>query len=306
MNYKKENEALIAQWKAEIQKHNQVITQLRQKAEKVVDQYNPRVATVNSERASLFQEIRKLYHFLKGFGNVGKEITPCDFCVEDFMWPSIAPFTCQSDLQAKQATPNGSTAGNVAMVATAVFVPLATPLMFVGKALFDSKKQKQYYLDNTENHEKDMLARRKQRDDAEAEIKFFEAARDISELYLRTIMGIKAIINDTIMPELDGISAFLYADAIKDCIIDGKNPRNAEPHNIAEYSGTAYDVHYTFVRNAFDYYTLITKFFTSGILANIFDDHQVTDEEKHLLKNKIAEIENSQKLLEAKTVFGGQ
>lgn len=304
MNYKKENEALIAQWNDEIQKHNQVITQLRHKAQKVVDQYNPRVATVNSERASLFQEIRKLHHFLKGFGNIGKEITPCDFCVEDFMWPSIELFASQSDSQAKQATPNGSTASNGAMLGIAVFVPLATRGRYLGKAFFGSKKK--VYLENIEKYEKDMLARRKQRNDAEAEIKFFEAARDISELYLRTIMGIKAIINDTIMPELDGISAFLYADAIKDCIIEGENPRNAEPHNIAEYSGTAYDVHYTFVRNAFDYYTLITKFFTSGILANIFDDHQVTDEEKHLLKNKIAEIENSQKLLEAKTVFGGQ
>lgn len=325
MNYKKETEALQKQWRDSIKEKDTELFGLRQKAENAANQYNPRIAAINSERARLFDEIRELYNFLKSFGDIGKPITPFDFAVEDFMWPKVGSFDPPQHnspyMQQDNSDNSGgilgkvvSTGSTVAVISTAMFFPIATPAALLGKGLinevsghgfFTKKADKEKYQNVVWECEKDLCARAKRNDDAATEVNFFEAARDIAEIYLHTIMGIKSLIDDTILPELDGITAFLYADAVKNCIIEGEDPRRAEPGSITEYEGTAYDAHYVFVQNAFDYYIIITKFFSDRIMGSIFADHLVTVDELDELHNRVNEIESRQKLLQSSTVFGG-
>ena len=83
------------------------------------------------------------------------------------------------------------------------------------------------------------------------------------------------------------------------------DPCDAEIMTIDISHGTAYDMHYIFVRNVFDYYTMIVKFFTEPILTNIVADNKVTEAEKKDFKTKENQIRQHIQLLETSAVFGG-
>lgn len=136
--------------------------------------------------------------------------------------------------------------------------------------------------------------------------KFFLAAAEIASIYRSLIATVKDSISETILPELTGIDAFLAADAIKNCIISGMDPEDAEVANITEYKGTLFHGHFMFVKNTFDYYTIIAKFFTEPILTNIVEDNKITEEEKESFNKNVEKIEKKNKLLCETAMFGGE
>lgn len=328
INYKKETEALIENWKKEIDEKSGELSSLRREVERIANVYNPLIAQVNNKRGDLDNAIDKLYKFLKTFGDIGKPITPFDFVTERFMLPNLDLFdpTGKSlDEIDNQSTKDGQSAigvlgaigavGAVGVGATggilgaSAFCPPAMPAVLLIEgigALFSRRENREQYAEYQSQYYEDILIRKEQNAKAKNEVCFFQAACEIAKTYLDLIWSIKLSIDETILSELDGISAFLYADAIKNCIIEGLDPKNAEPCSIVEYKGTAYDSHFIFVQNAFDYYTLITKFFTDAILEKIFEDHAVTDDEIDDLKNRIADIETARKNLDNSLVFGGK
>ena len=131
-------------------------------------------------------------------------------------------------------------------------------------------------------------------------------AVQIADLYRSLIASIRDIISDKIIPELNGILAFLYADAIKNCIINNEEPSNARIGNISEYIGTPYESHYQFIKNTFDYYILISKFFTEPVLTNLLKEKTISESELEIYVKRINEINNQrQKLLEG-CLIGGE
>ena len=99
--------------------------------------------------------------------------------------------------------------------------------------------------------------------------------------------------------------AFLYADAIKNAIINGEEPSMVTIGNISEYRGTPYEGHYLFVKNVFEYYTLISEIFTKPILTNIIEKRTVSEEKIEELKTDIEKFEiQHQKLMESAAIGG--
>ena len=134
-------------------------------------------------------------------------------------------------------------------------------------------------------------------------ISFIKDANEIAELYRQVVVIVRDSIRDKIIPEMGLIKAFLYADAIREIIVDGEKPTDVHPYSIEEYKNTAQDMHYQFVKNAFDFYNISTNFFRKTILSDIIADKVVTEEEKRDFNEQIEAIKNSVKRVEEKKVL---
>ena len=264
--------------------------------------YNDQIHAINSLRQNLQDEIRELYRFLKRFGNVGVSITPFEYVTED------SKFVSQKNASGSlNCDNNHGTSGFVkaASVAAVAFAPIALPAIWIGDAWRSRAKSKEAYLNMQVEFENQKIDWEYDLTQKSEEAGFYTAATEIAKLYRGLVATVRTAIRETILPELTGIDAFLVADAIKNCIISDMNPSDAEIMSIDSYKDTAYDMHYIFVRNAFDYYTMIVKFFTEPILTNIVADNQVTPVEKRAFSMKSNQIKKQIKLLEDTAVFGG-
>lgn len=126
-------------------------------------------------------------------------------------------------------------------------------------------------------------------------------AIEIAKIYRSIIVTVKDTISEKIIPELDFIRSFLYADAIRELVLEGESleTNSIEPCNIAEYKGTKQDIHYQFIKNTFDFYRISTQFFKKTVLTDILEDRVVTEQEKadfneqvQLIKNQINSLED--------------
>ena len=111
-------------------------------------------------------------------------------------------------------------------------------------------------------------------------------------------------INETVIPELSGIRAFLYASSIANKVAEGETlTPGIEPINIMEIQGTRYNEHYLFIKNAVEYYTLIVEIFTNQVLTHMLDDDKITEDEEKTFEKHIKQIENKQKNLSKNVPF---
>ena len=62
-------------------------------------------------------------------------------------------------------------------------------------------------------------------------------------------------------------------------------------------------MHFVFVKNAVDYYTLIVTLFTKQILTKMFEDNELTEEEKSEFEEQIKRIENKKEFLVKNSCF---
>lgn len=303
MNYKKELSALEAAEKREYQNYRETILKLKNEAQVYANSYNPKIGEINSERIQLRKEIKALYESLKFFGDLGEKITPFDYATEDYIAPQIQWVEEQhSQLDVKRESNNG-----FAIAVSALFVPLPLlPLLPLPFAFIRRKKSKARYMDGVMTLSHKRLEWEKQIADCEAEVAFLRTAAEIAEIYRNIIVIVKDAIDERIIPELSGISSFLYADAIKNCIIEGANPADARPQSIAIFRGTVYDQHYLFVQNAFDYYTLISVFFKESVLTKMMNDHEITAEERAEFEKNISDIKSKEEVLKGHAAFGGE
>ncbi len=264
-------------------------------------QYNSWIATINSERSPIRQEIKKLYSFLKDFGDVGVQITHFDFQNEQMLPHIIDDTDNEENITFGHRKKEGINIGDMALLM--IFPPIVFEK--AGKYIFNWFKDKKNYLQKVEDTEREYTKWENQLKKCKDRVKFYKSAVEIAETFYQSFVTIIDSIRESIIPELNGITAFLVADAIKNCIIEGDNPDNAVPANISEYSGTLYDQHFIFVKNACDYYTLVKRFYTQPILTNIVEDSQVTDKERQQFLNAVKEINDKKTLLTENTIFGG-
>lgn len=254
--------------------------------------YNDQIARINASRDNLLNEISVLYKFLRKFGSLDKKITPFDYVTEKSRFIDKDVLNSSSFENKTYSSPG---LVKTASVAAMVAAPVILPAIWIGDTLFKRSKDKAELERMTLEFENEKNKWSKALNDKKREGKFYKDAEQIAFLYQSLILTVSAAIKETILPELEGIDAFLIADAIKNSIISDMNPNDAEIEKIDFYRGTIYDCHYTFVMNAFDYYNTIVTMFTTPILTNIVSDNKVTASEKK-------EFESQCKLVESKTL----
>lgn len=295
MNYNKLLGDLVSDWDAKYHEYKATILRLKNEAQATANSVNPKIAEINSERIQLRKEIKALYEFLGFFGDIGKRITPFDYVTEDYITPEIY----SPDEQGTRPEVKSDEANAFVKTMAAIFTPLPITLI-------KNHKSKNEILQTQRQFELEKISWEKQIADCEAEVSFLKTANEIAEMYRNIVVVVKDAIDEKIIPELSGISSFLYADAIKNCVIEGTDPADVQPQSIAVFQNTPYDRHYVFVQNAFDYYTLISAFFKESVLTKMLNDHEVTQEERDEFEKNIAEIKAKEGKLSDHTTFGGK
>lgn len=234
------------------------------------ENYNAEIAIINNERLSMRIEIQKLYAFLKSIGgSMGERITPFDFEKE-------APvYNANLSLVEKLEKPE---------IENWHYIDGVFRMSFVkghNKSLI--KEFEKASVGEGIKYTNDYMKR-------DQMIKFVEDACEIAKMYRQIVVTVRDTIRDKIIPEMNLVKSFLYADVIRERILDGDNLDGIKPYSIEEYQGTRQDTHYQFVKNTVDFYTLIVKFFSEKILTQIIEDQQVTPAERNSFKRQIDAI----------------
>ena len=342
--YDIELEELKIEWDAENKKYAAEAQQINNMAMQFCNKFNSQITIVNVERHLMRKEISALYKFLKQFGDVGEKLTPFDFVVEDWLFPGAN--TTQNIGSSKQGTsrnPLDFSAKGVASVATAgatvmgvsaasgllgvstlagsasiaasaatvgmalpVFAPIALPAYMLVSGLKKKADSKEELMKNRQAYEQDCIRWKNDIAKAKDEVSFFATSVEIADMYRVLVATVRDTIAEKIIPELNGILAFLYADAIKNCIINNEDPSAVRIGSIAEYRGTPYEGHYTFIRNVFDYYSLITTFFAEPVLSNLLQKRKVSESDLKRFEKKIKNIGEQQLKLTDGVILGGE
>lgn len=284
MGLKDEFNRVTEECNEDYKKYKEKVGKAIKKFEDVRDQYNAELGLINSERLSLREEIDKLYRFLKAIGgSMDRKITVFDYKMESF-----APNTDRTEIPPIEK-PNFQDE-----------YWLFDPLIKTVLKHSENKKKLENFIkkvqEKKEEYEKDLNVRG-------AEISYMQDGVQIARIYRNIIVTIRDTIKNKIVPEFEYIHAFLYADAIRELVADGSDLENITPCNIVEYKGTQQDIHYQFVKNAFDFYDVITNFFRNTVLTDILEDRVVSKEEKERFQKNIDIIKEHIDLLESKKVM---
>lgn len=287
-------EKALRELQDEIEKHHllhlQEMQELLNECEDLKSYYDARIANINSERSLLRREISELYNFLIRFGDIDKKLTIFDYSFEDFV--NIPHYT---NLNKKIK--------NVSIRHISFF-----DYYFYGiNAIKKSFQNKQTLVNEKRKFEEEKLQWELEKSSIKRYRYFLEEAKEIADSYFKTIVIVKDLIYYTIIPELEGVQTFLYAQAAKDVIISNEPITIISPAKISRFKNSKkYHIHYAFIKNTHDYYVLITEFFKNSILTNIISSFMenenkinIIEKDKENLKISIEEIkELNNKLLE--------
>lgn len=226
--------------------------------------YDPKIDTINNEIiSSINDEMRKLYEFLQEIGDLSNK-------------KRISIYEFEDELHAKQL----------------IFNPCDPPEKQEPKNSFFSKKKNEEkykeflrYVDERKLYYENDINLKK------SSVSSMKDAIEMAEFFRALVYQVIDTIKFKIIPELDFIRAFLYADAIREKILDGENLNTIKPRSISEYKGTIQDKHYQFVKNSFDFYAICASFIKEKVLTNILEDYIVTEEEKKQFKEQSDELQ---------------
>lgn len=254
--------------------YTQEVDKENEQINKNMNRYNGYINVINSERHTLRFEIRKLYDFLSEFGDAGISITPFDYVLEELMSVNSSREVTmpESDFSARK-----------------------TKLMdfaFYGVwgVVINRMKNKEILLEKEQEFSELKL---KMEDDIEKRKElqeFYSEASQIADIYRTQIVSVRDAIIDVILPELSTVRGFLYADAMKDCVLSGQSAEGVNPNSIMLYKDTMYHKHYIFVKNALQFYIMICEFFKKPILSKMIQDHVITDDEKKEFANEVEKM----------------
>lgn len=270
-NWNKKIEEIDKEYNEMLDKYQNELEKLNRKLQVSIFNFNSITTSTNTFRWELRIEIRKLYKFLIAFGNVGAPISIFEFARENMKAETEIHFDNVNGNHEKKSYKSK-------LAEEAAFMIFSPPLLrgaILGKnivsGIINNKESKEEYLTlevekkTAENEWKEQIQKCKDK------IKFYNTAYEIAQRYIETITTVRDCIAETIIPELGGIEAFISADAINNCIINQSDPNEAVPVSIIEYKDTAYNNHYIFVKNAFEFYRMISDFFTKEIVGNMLD-----------------------------------
>lgn len=238
------------------------------------NRYNENISVINKERVDLRDQIRELYNFLNEIGSsLDRKITIFDFKMEE--------------TKSRQYTPEVLKLDN----------PQYSKHRILEDSLFahirkhnENKKMLEKFEVDLENQENKYLS------DLMQKSRYFDEIHNavkIAKIYRNIVITVRDAIRNKIIPEMDYIRAFMYADSINEKIVDEADLNDIEPCPIIEFKGTKYDKHYQFVKNTFDFYEISTAFFRETVLTDIMADDVVTDEERREFYEKTSNIKKS-------------
>lgn len=117
-----------------------------------------------------------------------------------------------------------------------------------------------------------------------------EQNRRVAELYIYCVNLISDYIKKVIVPELDVVEAFFQTLCLTNEIIAEKPLANTKfKNNLALIQNTQYEKHFLFVKNAFMFYVIACKIYTTPILTRLINGN--------LLEEDVLEMEQNQSAL---------
>lgn len=271
--FEKEKAKALDQSKVNFENYVKQFGEVEQEREKKSDEYNAWVVRIDSERGSLKTEINKMYRFLEPFGTMMDEkVSVFDFAAETPFPKHTSPKlddTSKPDMKEEHY--------------------LTDALLRTLRNHSHNKKELQEFVkkyeENKIKYDEDIRKRKQESEN-------IEVAIQLAEEYYKLLGIVKDTITDCIMPYFLYMQAFLYADAIKDRVIDGLGLDNVGPNNIAEYKDTIHNDNYVYMKNVFDYYNTIRGFYSTAHLKKIVEDSIVTEEEKRVFSSEMDELKN--------------
>ena len=237
------------------------------------DNYNGEIAVINTERVSMREEIKKLYEYLNTIGgNIGEAKTIFDFKME------LSAIYKSFQAVVKIQPP--------ILENTHLFLDSLIKTVSIKNSNKRKIEDFELEIDGKEIEYTNSLEEIKQN------IKFLNEANEIAKIYKEIIIIIRDEIKDRIIPEFGLIRAFLYADDIKEKLINDMDPTDIQPHSIEEYNGSLQNIHYQFIKNAFDFYNIVVNFFQRTILTDIISDCEITDSEEIEFYDDVSNIKD--------------
>lgn len=281
------------------------VNQLHKKSEEAYKEYDKRVdelcrenqillskfsqwiSNINNQRIGLRKEIKDLYEFLSSFGNIEEKVTLFDFVLEEELilenMKKKDSFKKDWGLYKTKWYNNGG---------------------LIGAIIIHNKNKR---LITEKRSELDVMQMEWNKDIEEREnyLDFCETAVEIANIYQNCVIIVKDAIEKQIIPELHGVRCFFYADAVREDILYNNeiSSKNVRFNPYTEYKDTQYNKHYLFVKNTYDFYNTICKFFTRKILTDMFQDKTVIKERKEEIDEKVNEIKQQLVKVEENIMF---
>lgn len=133
----------------------------------------------------------------------------------------------------------------------------------------------------------------------QSNVENMEIINQIVNMYENAIVIIKDCITEKVIPDLEFIEGFLYADAIRELVLDGE-PLDGDIrlHHISEYRIGKYNGYFQYVKNVFMFYKQSIEIYNDTILKNLFVSGRNIKQEQENFNKKIECIKKQQEKLE--------
>ena len=294
MGLKADFDILINRNEKGYQSYKEQIANMEREYRDLSSRFDLFIGTINAERLSFRKEIRILYDFLMAMGGSLKEEKKIS--IFDFVDENPAQSMLCTEIEGTENVDFKGIDGWT-VVAGLSFGAIGLTANLINKYNTNKEIYEKFLLE-VENKESEYIKDLKSKNN---NISSLKDAIEIAKIYRSIIVTVKDTISEKIIPELDFIRSFLYADAIRELVLEGESleTNSIEPCNIAEYKGTKQDIHYQFIKNTFDFYRISTQFFKKTVLTVFLEDRVVTEQEKadfneqvQLIKNQINSLED--------------
>lgn len=289
-------------------------------AEDLIKEYDQNINTINEIRHSEFKDqIGDLYDFLTKFKDVGTPVSGYDFVYEKFyemkeeleynyFMEYILPdrwVPIESELVQEDSFVGGFLEGIGMVAAAAAFIPLvAVPAIISGdgdsvaETVYDMFRGSGDSFNEEEKWQEITLYREHIMDHCLILIELTE----ILVIYRETIDDVAFCIRRKIIPELEGVTALIKNMSYVEEIMTGREVSLSAK----DLQRTQQNTHLMFIRNAMDFYRLITEMFEKPTITNLLysTDSDIVEEDRAKMESRLTGITEDMNRLTDSKYFG--
>lgn len=261
----------------------------------VSDTISREVGAVNTLKEVLEPQMRTIYYFLNGIGNVSSLPNYSTLKKDTFTGYTPKAYLPTAN---KREYMYEEEVGKLKEVGRA-----AKDYMFYGAGgRYSRPKLKSALSVAVQNYNKEKIDWEHDKGERSDKLKEYKLKLEIAELYHKVFSVVISTMENIIIPEIPGIKAFLYAQGVKDAVISGELPSESKPAPIKRFlKSTAYTRHVNFVKNTNDFYLMFVKYYENDYLTELIEskDKNKVSKDKDNLLSKVD-------LLKDNVVFGGR
>lgn len=281
---------IVAQTKLEYIKSRKEIEYIVQELNYTIEKFNIKIVELNNYREKRIKnDVEKLGSFLSTFGNIkdiseySEEKEKSFFNIPERAFEEVENYIADIDWSSDEVFLRTFFQGGV-------FASIFTK----GKNVEMLERLEEFK--NSVMDKKDKLNNK---------IEMIEKVdMRICDLYIELIKAICYYIEFQIVPQIEVIQSFLECESVKNVYIadtKAKIIENVEYEtDIKLYDNTIYQKHFNFIRNAFWFYILSSKIYSSPVLTKLLENKNITDNDieklegqKLLCKEQIILLENN-------------